>query len=40
MELLLLFPPYKVRTGGGGYYGLVVVTPPCPRPHFIVYAIT
>ena len=28
-----------VRSTYGGYYGLVVVTP-CPRPHFIVYAIT
>ena len=27
-----------VRSTYGGYYGLVVVTP--PRPHFIVYAIT
>ena len=31
-----------VRSTYGGYYGLVVITPPCPRPrpHFIVYAIT
>ena len=29
-----------VRSTYGGYYGLVVVTPPRPRPHFIVYAIT
>ena len=29
-----------VRSTYGGYYGLVVVTRPRPRPHFIVYAIT
>ena len=29
-----------VRSTYGGYYGLVVVTPPRPRPHIIVYAIT
>ena len=47
VTLLLLKRYYKiyiivspVRSTYGGYYGLVVVTPPRPRPHIIVYAIT
>ena len=40
MDFSLIVSP--VRSTYGGYYGLVVVTPPRPRPrpHFIVYAIT
>ena len=32
--LVLLYPPYEVRTGG--YYGLVVVT---PKMHFFFYIV-